>query len=77
MRGQVYKIDDNIYEVIKECRHCGEESVFCLDALEYERLFIKQEYIQDVFPNLSNEDREVMISGTHSDCWKEMFGDHE
>ena len=77
MRGKIYKIDENIYEVIKECKHCGKESVFCFDELEYQKLFVENQYIQDVFPNLSNEDREVMISGTHPNCWKEMFEDHE
>jgi hypothetical protein len=55
--------------------HCDEETEFCLSKDEYQRLIINNEYVQDVFPLLSKEDREVMISGTHPKCWNEMFAE--
>lgn len=30
-------------------------------------------FIQNAFPNLSAEDREVLISGTHPKCFNELF----
>jgi hypothetical protein len=30
-------------------------------------------YIQDVFPMLSADDREQMMTGIHPDCWDEIF----
>ena len=57
----------------KECCHCGEESWFRITEKEYEAWITNDGYIQDVFPHMSNEDREVMISGTHPDCWNAMF----
>lgn len=70
----ISQINDEFYEVTKRCPHCKEVSVFALDKQEYEQLFIKNGFIHDVFPHLTPEEREVMISGTHPDCWIEMFG---
>lgn len=33
--------------------------------------------IQQGFPDLSAEVREQMISGTHPDCWVELFGEDD
>lgn len=30
--------------------------------------------IQDVFPDMARDEREVLISGTHPQCWASMFG---
>lgn len=75
MRANVYMINENVYGFTRTCMHCGLESEFCLSEDEYKRLIINHEYIQDVFPLLTKEDREVMISGTHAKCWEEMFSD--
>jgi hypothetical protein len=75
MRANVYLIDDNTYGFNRTCFHCEEESSFRISYEEYKRLFINEEYIQDVYPNMPKEDREFMISGTHSHCWNEMFAD--
>ena len=32
------------------------------------------ELIQDALPNLTADQRELLISGTCDDCWKTMFG---
>lgn len=69
----IYEIGDSIYEFTKVCPHCKEKSFFSIDKQEYEELFIKNEFIHVVFPHLSAEEREVMISGTHPGCWIEMF----
>jgi hypothetical protein len=57
--------------------HCNEDTDFILDETEYQRLIINNEYIQDVFPLLGKEEREMMISGTHPKCWIEMFGSED
>lgn len=33
------------------------------------------ELVQDIFPNLSNEEREFLISGITPDQWRETFGE--
>jgi|APGre2960657373_1045057.scaffolds.fasta_scaffold27882_4 hypothetical protein len=77
MRGNVYMITNEIYGFKRTCHHCGEESQFGINYEEYQRLFIKQEHVQDVFPNMPKEDRELMISGIHPKCWIEMFEDFD
>lgn len=71
----IYSLGDSAYEFTKRCTHCKEITLFALTKDEYERLFIKNEFIHVVFPHLTAEEREVMISGTHPKCWDEMFGD--
>ena len=66
-------IGESIYEISKKCPHCKERSFFAFNKEEYERLFVKNEFVHVVFPDLSAEEREVMISGTHPKCWNEMF----
>ena len=75
MRANVYKIDEDTYGFKRNCFHCGEESNFRISFEEYKSLFIHDQYIQDVYPLMPKEDREFMISGTHSHCWNEMFAD--
>ena len=75
MRANVYMIDDDTYGFNRTCFHCGEESSFRISYDEYKALFIREQYVQDVYPLMPKEDREFMISGTHPDCWNEMFSD--
>jgi hypothetical protein len=35
------------------------------------------ENIQSVFPDMSLADREIMISGTHPECWDKLFAERE
>jgi hypothetical protein len=77
MRANVYQIDEDTYCFIRKCFHCQEESKFRISYGEYEALFIHEQYVQDVYPLMSKESREFMISGTHPDCWNEMFNDFD
>ena len=31
--------------------------------------------IQKVFPHMTPDERELLITGTHSECWDAMFGE--
>jgi hypothetical protein len=37
----------------------------------------KHKHIQDILPEISADHREMLISGTHPECWKELFGDEQ
>jgi len=59
-----------------QCVHC--ESIYTIEA--YARDL--QEWrdgalIQEALPYLSASERELLISGTCDDCWKEIFGEDE
>jgi len=34
-------------------------------------------HIQDAMPNLTNDEREMLISRTCGTCWDEMFGEED
>ena len=34
-------------------------------------------HIQDIFPELSPDMRELLISGMYPECWDDMFGESE
>lgn len=63
-------------QYIATCPFCGDKKTFELPA---EKLLLWQmgEKIQHVFPELSRDDRERLISGTCPKCWNKMFGDEE
>lgn len=61
-----------VIEVIKKCIQCGKISVITLDKEKFMR-WQNGELIQRVFPEMSAEDREVLISGTHPKCWKQLW----
>ena len=60
----------------KRCMHCGElgELQVSSDGLS---LRAAGAYIQDAFPELSAPLREQLITGTHPECWDEMFNGAE
>ena len=33
----------------------------------------KEILVQDAFPHMSKEEREVLMTGTHPDCWNIMW----
>lgn len=65
--------DSNTVTFSKSCFHCGNETFFEITYKQYEDWVLNNKYVQDVFPEMNKEDREVLISGTHPKCWEEMF----
>lgn len=58
------------------CRCCG--GVYCLEVnTEGFACWQSGELIQNALPELSAEDRELLISKTCDTCWKDLFGDDE
>lgn len=57
------------------CRPC----VVCADAAEFDvdeagyLAWQSGAYVQDAFPTLSANDRELLISGTHPTCWATLM----
>ena len=55
---------------------CGNQATFVVTEEQFNR-FKAGEKVQDVFPDWSPEDREMLISGTCPPCFAEMFPDDE
>jgi hypothetical protein len=58
------------------CTVCGLGSKTTVDWLQY-LVWQGGGLIQTAFPNMSAGQREMMISGTHPFCWKEMMGEDD
>ncbi len=59
------------------CMYCAKADLFPLPSDLVDQWLDDGKFIQDVFPMLSKDEREILISGTHSECWNKMFGDDE
>lgn len=62
-----------------KCRLCN--TIYTLqvaedDAYEY-YASPNRRNVQDIFPYLTPEERELLISGTCDTCWNKMFGDDD
>jgi hypothetical protein len=60
--------------ITKTCVFCGKESSIAVDSGSL-YLYNQGELAQNAFPTLSPSERELIISGTHSECWGGMFED--
>lgn len=63
----------------KKCLHCGKNGYIIMlqeDYLKGIKAYNQGAFVQDAFPNMSIEHREQIISGTHPECWIEIFSPH-
>lgn len=54
------------------CPGCTHSKIYELDMIEYQK-WSDGKFIQDAFPDLSNDDRERLISGICPSCWEASF----
>lgn len=55
------------------CPVCGNGSTVTVLAHDYAR-WRDGELVQRAFPEMPPADRELLVSGTHSECWTVLFG---
>lgn len=58
------------------CMLCGKTSVVEVDPDRYAR-WLGGTFIQDVWPEWTPEQRELLITGTHPECWDANFDDED
>ncbi len=56
----------------KPCIECGLTSMVTVSSNEYDR-WRAGEHVQNVWPEMPLEERELLITGTHPACWAAMF----
>jgi len=56
------------------CKHCGVTYQILANRNDIDSWMDGNGYIQDVLGYLSAAERELLISGTCDNCWKNMFG---
>ena len=58
------------------CVICGERSYMTVNLDSYTK-WTNGVYAQDAFPTMTADEREMLISGTHPQCFDEIFGQEE
>lgn len=62
--------------VTPECTLCREYSFFEMENSLYTRLQAGEK-VQEVFPHWSLDEREMLLTGTHTECWDKMFAEED
>lgn len=60
----------------RPCLGCNTSATFTMTEEQFNR-FKAGEKVQDIFPDWSDGDREMLISGTCPPCFEEMFPEDE
>ena len=63
--------------MIVECRRCHTEYDISVTEHEIQEWKLNGTFIQDAMPDVPAWQREMLISATCDNCWKEMFGDDD
>lgn len=58
------------------CPVCGSATEVLFTEEEWKR-YQTIKFIQDALPHWSADKRELLLTGTHPECWDEMFGEEE
>jgi len=73
--SDTYEVTER-HRLIPPCFVCKKGTHLTLDGSQYFRYFQRGEYIQNVFPNLTPEERELMMTGLHpGECNKKFWAD--
>jgi len=60
------------------CIVCGERSKVSVSTGQHQKLLSgDRPHIQDIFPDWDSGKRELLITGTHPECWNKIFGSDE
>ena len=63
-----------------DCRLCGQTTQVPATVEQLTELYMprsQRRLMQEIFPDLSIGDRELLISGTCDTCWKNLYGSED
>lgn len=70
------KVKEYGYPVQVQCRLCGKKHTLLVNRDDWDVFNNpkgKRPLVQQIFPYLSPNERELLISGTCDECWAKMF----
>jgi len=59
-------------KIFRDCPFCGKPSTVLVDADKYITWIKGQGLIQNIFPELTSDERECLLSGICKDCFPTM-----
>lgn len=65
--------DAQVMDIHVTCPCCGKEQVVTVDVNRYEAWRRGELMIQHALPDLTPDQREVLLSGICPECWDKMF----
>ena len=63
-------------KVTRQCRHCRQIKILEVSQEGWE-MYLSGAHIQDALPELSDDDRELIVSGICGPCFDKMFSEEE
>ena len=63
-------------KIQRECPHCHKLQIINVDDNQYND-WLAGKNIQRAFPDLSPNQREILMSGICPECWEEIFPDED
>ena len=63
--------------VTKTCPLCGKKQTLSVDEKAYKAWLDGKMSIQEAFPNMNVDDREVLKTGICVPCWNNMFKEED
>ena len=63
----------NPFSISIPCCICGKRVELTVEKEDYIRFINGESHVQDLFPYLSADKREMLISQTCGECWDKMF----
>lgn len=72
---RLYKFATTLFTqpIANACSHCGGHNIVVVNERAYAEFKRGGKNIQQVFPDLSDEQRELILTGMHPECWDELF----
>ena len=67
---------DTVIITTRPCFHCGATSEVEVTASDFARRQAGAT-VQEAFPEMPVDTREMLVSGTHPACWITMFGEDD
>jgi hypothetical protein len=74
---EVSPVNKDMTRLTYTCMMCGQPCQIDVDTDRYEVWRRGAGHVQDIFPEMSASEREVMISGSHGKCFDDAFKDPE
>ena len=71
-----YGNDDTTLYITPRCVLCGSASKVTLNTNAF-LAWQHGKFVQDAFPAKTDDELELLITGTHPECWDKMFPEEE
>ena len=67
------KNEKALFAISNYCYWCENSIIIEMTYRQHKAYIEKTALVQDIFPHISKEEREMLITGTHPKCWDEML----